>query len=893
MESRTGARTVDYLSPVDQLISSDPTHIGPYRLIARLGAGGMGLVYLGRSEAGRTVAVKVVQDEHAQHPEFRRRFAREVSAARRVGGSWTADVLDADTEAAVPWVATQYIPGPDLTTVVANDFGPLPENSVRVLANRLALALRAVHEAGLIHRDLKPSNVLVTVDGPRVIDFGIARAMDSLAGDSLHTRTGMLIGSPGFMSPEQVRGLELTPASDVFCLGAVLVYAATGRLLFGATETGLNAHLFRIAEEEADLDGVPESLLDLVRECLDKDPAKRPTLQQVAARTEADAEGEWLPGAVLAQLGRHAAQLLDFAPETTVGTPAAAATPADAPPADPRTPSGAPQPATPPPPAYSPTTPADLVPPPGFGPPPGMNPHAWPTTPSPPHLQESSLPHPRRWWGLAVVALVQLFVLLDATSLNIAMPAIVRDLHIPVDDLGLIFTGYEVAFGGLLLLGGHLADLVGRKRMLIIGVAGFAVAAAIGGAAPTAGVLVVARALQGAFAALLSPAALALVSVNFTEPKARGRAFAVYAAVAAGGSTMGLLTGGWLLDMSWRLCLYVDVPLAVLAVIGAATLVHDRPVRIPPRLDVVGLLLGSAGIVALVYGIQEARTRGWLDLLVLVLLAIGVALLVAFAAWQTKTADPLLPPYVIKDRNRLGSVLTLFLTGAGTLALFPTLMTYLENVRGYSPTATTTAMLPTVAAVVIAAQISARLLHRTAPRNLIVPGLLLTALGLLLLTFLNPDSGYVALTLPGFGLGMALMPLYSVATAGISAPDSGGGAAVINTTGQVGGALGAALFKSVLAAATAAGLAAFPGLSPAFAEAARNGQILGPQGLPPQLAVVIRKATLAGYTHTLWWGVGITLLAALLAALLVRPTDPTGPQLTGPPLATYDQQNAR
>ncbi|NBE56182.1 serine/threonine-protein kinase, partial [Streptomyces boluensis] len=312
---------------MEQLITEDPTRIGPYRLVARLGAGGMGLVYLGRSEAGRTVAVKVVQAEYAQHPEFRKRFAREVAAARRVGGTWTAAVLDADTEAPVPWVATQYIPGPDLTTVVAEDFGPLPEYTVRTLANRLATALESVHGAGLIHRDLKPSNVLVTVDGPRVIDFGIARAMDTLAGDSLHTRTGMLIGSPGFMSPEQVRGLELTAASDVFCLGAVLVYASTGRLLFGATDTGLNAHLFRIAEEEPDLTGVPESLIDLVRQCLDKDPARRPTPAEVAARTTAEGEGEWLPGSVLAQLGRHAAQLLDFVPKARAGEHAPAYTP--------------------------------------------------------------------------------------------------------------------------------------------------------------------------------------------------------------------------------------------------------------------------------------------------------------------------------------------------------------------------------------------------------------------------------------------------------------------------------------------------------------------------------------------------------------------------------------
>ncbi|GAA3506888.1 serine/threonine-protein kinase [Streptomyces showdoensis] len=299
---------------MDQLTAEDPPYIGPYRLIARLGAGGMGRVYLARSEGGRTVAVKVVQTEFAQHAEFRARFAREVTAAKRVGGSWTAAVLDADTAAETPWVATQYVPGPDLHAVVAEQHGPLPEQSVRVLANRLALALRAIHEAGLVHRDLKPSNVLVTVDGPRVIDFGIARALDSISGDSLQTRTGMVIGSPGFMSPEQVRGLHVTPASDVFSLGSVLAYAATGRQAFGANGQGLHAQLFRVAEEEPDLDGLPGALLGLVRECLQKDPAQRPTPEQVAARTATEGAGEWLPGALLGRLGRHAARLLDFDP---------------------------------------------------------------------------------------------------------------------------------------------------------------------------------------------------------------------------------------------------------------------------------------------------------------------------------------------------------------------------------------------------------------------------------------------------------------------------------------------------------------------------------------------------------------------------------------------------
>lgn len=869
MESGTGTRAVVYFAPVDQLISSDPTHIGPYRLIARLGAGGMGLVYLGRSEAGRTVAVKVVQAEHAQHPEFRRRFAREVAAARKVGGAWTAAVLDADTDAEVPWVATQYSPGPDLTTVVAHDFGPLPEDSVRVLANRLALALQAVHEAGLIHRDLKPSNVLVTVDGPRVIDFGIARAMDSLAGDSLHTRTGMLIGSPGFMSPEQVRGLELTPASDVFCLGAVLVFAATGRLLFGATETGLHAHLFRIAEDEPDLTGVPASLLDLVRACLDKDPAARPTLPEVAAGTAEAAAGEWLPGSVLAQLGRHAARLLDFAPETALSDAAVAAA------AQPRVPDPQAPPQTPPPtpspPAYAPTTPAQFVPPQGFGPPLGA---AWP---APAPGDGGRLPHPKRWWGLAVVALVQLLVLFDATSLRAALPLIVRDLHLPTDDLRTMTTAYALAFGGLLLLGGHLADLIGRRRMVVIGLSGFAVAAVVGGLAPDSGVLIAARALQGLFAALVSSAALGLVLVNFTEPKARARAFGVYAATAAGGSVVGQLAGGWLAtSLSWRWCLYAAVPLTVIALIGTATLVHDHPARTGPRLDVPGLLLGSGGILALVYGCQETAAGGWANWLVLVPLAVGAALLVAFVQWQRKTAAPLLPPYVLADRDRLGALLALFLAGVGTFALLPTLTEHVGSVRGYPPSAAAVAMLPAAVAMALGAtQLSARLLHRVPPRHLIVPGLLLTALGMLLLTRLGPDSGYVTVALPGMllaglGLGVALMPLLAVATDGVAAPDSGAGAAVTGAANQVGGVLGAALFGSVVSAVVAARMAAVPGVPPGLVAANSNGQVVDLRVAPPQLARVLRDATLDGYATALWCAIGGTLLAALVAGLLVR-----------------------
>ncbi|MFJ9821585.1 serine/threonine-protein kinase [Streptomyces sp. NPDC101151] len=321
---------------MEKLGPGDPQRIGAYRLLARLGAGGMGQVFLARSDRGRTVAVKLVREELAEQEEFRARFRQEVQAAQRVGGYWTAPVLDADTEAAVPWVATGYVAGPSLQQVVGRDHGALPERSVRILAAGLAHALKDIHAAGIVHRDLKPSNVLVTIDGPRVIDFGIARAMETLAGDGL-TRTGSLVGSPGFMAPEQVRGDRITPACDVFCLGSVLAYAATGVLPFGGANSGVHALMFRIAQEEPDLEGVPEGIADLVRDCLKKDPAARPSLERILERTGAEdtvsggrSRDPWLPGALVAQLGRHAVQLLEAEdPESTPGTPRPAAADGD------------------------------------------------------------------------------------------------------------------------------------------------------------------------------------------------------------------------------------------------------------------------------------------------------------------------------------------------------------------------------------------------------------------------------------------------------------------------------------------------------------------------------------------------------------------------------------
>ncbi|MEV0218476.1 protein kinase [Streptomyces sp. NPDC050704] len=301
----------------------EPTVVGPYRLLGRLGAGGMGRVYLGRSAGGRTVAVKIVHPHFALDEEFRARFRREVEAARRVGGAYTAPVLDADPGAQVPWVATAYAAGPSLTAAVA-DYGPLPEHSVRVLGAGLAEALSAVHALDLVHRDVKPSNVLLTLDGPLLIDFGIARATDGTA--SL-TSTGVSVGSPGYMSPEQILGKGVTGEADVFSLGAVLAYAATGSSPFPGDSSA--ALLYKVVHEEPELGSLAGELREVVAECLSKDPAGRPSTASLAARLAPQGAAQlvtagWLPGPLVEQVSRSAVQLLNLeagepAPSGVVG----------------------------------------------------------------------------------------------------------------------------------------------------------------------------------------------------------------------------------------------------------------------------------------------------------------------------------------------------------------------------------------------------------------------------------------------------------------------------------------------------------------------------------------------------------------------------------------------
>ncbi|MEE1783700.1 serine/threonine-protein kinase [Streptomyces sp. SP17BM10] len=407
---------------MQSLEDDDPRRVGEYRLLRRLGAGGMGRVYLGRSARGRTVAVKVVRPELAGDQEFRARFRREVDAARRVGGEWTAPVLDADTEGERPWVATGYVAGPSLSSAV-REFGPLPGASVRALGVRLAEALAHVHALGLVHRDVKPSNVLLAPDGPRLIDFGITRALD--ANTSL-TRPGYMVGSPGFMSPEQTRGSNVGPASDVFSLGAVLAYAATGVLPYG--EGVAPAVLFRAVYEQPDLLLVDETLRRNLLGCLAKDPAARPSPQLLRAWLDDDREatrdlarGSWLPLPVAAAIGRAAAELLDLETDRTGTTHAVPPRPASTPPR--------PEPTPRPTPGPTPTPRRPTVPPPGPAPTVPHHRPTDPTRPATPTRQWQPLPPepipvygppryqpPRRRRGRLVLVLVVLVVLLIAAA---------------------------------------------------------------------------------------------------------------------------------------------------------------------------------------------------------------------------------------------------------------------------------------------------------------------------------------------------------------------------------------------------------------------------------------------------------------------------------------------
>jgi EmrB/QacA subfamily drug resistance transporter len=424
-------------------------------------------------------------------------------------------------------------------------------------------------------------------------------------------------------------------------------------------------------------------------------------------------------------------------------------------------------------------------------------------------------PGDRRWLILIVVAIAQLMVVLDSTIVNIALPSAQRALGFPNSDRQWVVTAYALAFGSLLLVGGRIGNMFSRKWVFITGLIGFAIASAIGGAAVSFLMLVAARALQGAFGAVLAPSALGTLVSTFQEPRERGRAFGVFGSVAAGGGAVGLILGGVLTQyLSWRWCLYVNLVFAAIAVAGALAWIRSSRPAVRPPMDWPGAVLACAGLFLIVFGFSRAETAGWTATLTLGSLVLGAVLLVAFVVAEQRSSHPLLPLRVILDRTRGGSYVAVGITGIAVFAIFLFLTYYLQQVKGYSPLATGLLFLPLVAAILVASTLSSAVaLPRAGPRVLITAGMLLGAGGTAYLVQLTTTSSYAGGVLPallimGLGFGTIFAPAINTATAGVPARDSGVASALVNTMQQVGGSIGISVLSTIAASATTSYLAA-------------------------------------------------------------------------------------
>jgi EmrB/QacA subfamily drug resistance transporter len=468
-------------------------------------------------------------------------------------------------------------------------------------------------------------------------------------------------------------------------------------------------------------------------------------------------------------------------------------------------------------------------------------------------------PLPRRWTALIFIALAQLMVALDATIVSIALPSAQASLHASDAERQWVITAYTMAFGGLLLLGGKVADRLGRKRTFLIGLLGFAVASAIGGLAPNFDVLVGARAVQGAFAALLTPTALSLLAVSFTEPPERATAFAVYGSIAGSGAAIGLLLGGVLTQyLSWRWCLYVNIPIAVAAAVGGNAFLPNPPRSAQTtRFDIPGAALATGALVALVYGCTQAVTAGWNGTGVVALLVTSAALAGAFVVREVVASTPLLPLRIILDRNRGGSYLTVLLAIAGLFGAFLFITYYLQVVLGYSPLEAGLAFLPIAVASQLGSWLIARrLMPRVPPRMLIAPGLLVAAAGMAWLTQLQVTSDYWIHVLPaemllGFGISSAMVPAFSTATLGVEPREAGMAAATVNAAQQIGASIGTAVLNTIAASAT---------LAFAAVHSSRTGNGAA--------------ALVHGYSTATAWATGMLVAGALAAALMMNATRP-------------------
>ncbi|MEH0937961.1 MFS transporter [Micromonospora psammae] len=475
------------------------------------------------------------------------------------------------------------------------------------------------------------------------------------------------------------------------------------------------------------------------------------------------------------------------------------------------------------------------------------------TAPGAPRAGTSTTPHPRRWLALAVIAISQLMVVLDATIVNIALPQAQADLGISNADRQWVVTAYTLTFGGLLLLGGRIADYWGRKRTFLVGMVGFALASAIGGLATTGGLLFAARALQGAFGALLAPASLALLTVLFTEATERAKAFAVYGAIAGGGSAVGLVLGGVLTEYAdWRWCLLVNIPIAAVALFAAIPLVPESRAHGDTRYDVPGAVVVTAGLVSLVYGFTKAAEDGWDATATIAFIAAGVLLLAAFVVIELRSSHPLLPLRILLDRNRGGAYLASTLVGAGLFGAFLFLTFYFQQALQYTPLEAGLASLPVTAGVLVSAGVASQLLPRVGAKPLMVAGAVLAAAGMLTLTQIDLDTSFVSHLLPaqvvlGLGLGFTFVPLSSLALVGVPEHDAGAASATLNATQQIGGSLGTALLNTFFTSSVAAYLAT------RIPDPASQAQ-----------------AAIHGYTVAFAWGAGLILLAGLATLLLIK-----------------------
>ncbi|MFF5294875.1 MFS transporter [Paractinoplanes globisporus] len=462
-----------------------------------------------------------------------------------------------------------------------------------------------------------------------------------------------------------------------------------------------------------------------------------------------------------------------------------------------------------------------------------------------------------KWLALAVICVSQLLIVLDATIVTVALPTAQNALHISDANRQWVMTAYTLAFGGMLLLGGRIADYTGRKRAFIIGLLGFAAASALGGLAPNAGTLFAARALQGSFGALMAPAALSLLTVAFTEAKDRARAFGVYGAISGGGGAVGLLLGGLLTEYaSWRWTLLVSAPIAIVAALAAARFVRESRAEGNTRYDLPGALTSSAGLVALVYGFTKAASDGWGSATTIGFLVAAGVLLVAFVVIELRSSHPLLPMRVVLDRNRGGSYLSALLVGSGLFGVFLFLTYYLQLTLGYSALETGVAFLPFTVGIILGAGFSAQMLTRVGPRILMFAGLLLAAGGMVLLTRIGQDTGFWSHVFPAeliisFGMGVVFGPMSNTALVGVANHDAGVASALINTTQQIGGSLGTALLNTIFTSAVAA-------------------YLVDHATSPSQLNALQGEAVVHGYTVAFWVSAGIIGAAAFIALALVK-----------------------